>query len=707
MTREPPFSLPMPLESMAPMTLHDDDAVIGLIDGMLDAVWLVDAADLRVVAANPAAGRLLGIDAGRLRGRDVVDLTATPEDLYFWREAAAGLTERIESQTYVRHRDGRAVPVLRRVSRGRLASGASVFIVVVHDRSAQCKVEQELERRVAELSATLESTTDGILVTDLAGRIRTFNRRFAAMWALTDDVLTRHDDDLVLAAMQRAVVDPAGYMRRLSQIDIDGPDETTDVLTLSSGRVLERVTLPQKSHGAAIGRVYSFRDITERIEASQRIATLSHTDPLTGLANRRALADRVEFSIAMARRDDSQFAVLFANLDRFKHVNDSLGHGLGDRVLIDVAERLRACLRGVDTVARLGGDEFLILAHQADATGAEVAARRVMEAMEKPFTQGGLSFTLTASLGIALYPRDGADLDELVSNADNAMNEVKRGGRATHRFHHAGDAIANAVDLRSRMTLDHAMRRTLASGGFRLHYQPQVDMATGEVRGAEALIRWTDPVLGEISPGEFIPVAEESGFIIPIGDWVLREAVRQAARWQACGLRLIASVNVSAVQFQQPGFVDSVADALRESGLAPQWLELELTESILIQNAQDALLRLQALSELGVKLAIDDFGTGYSSLGYLKRFPIGRLKIDRSFVRGLPSDESDKGIVSAILTLGRALHLQVIAEGVETEEQRAFLTGAGCDEYQGFLYAPALDPVAFEARLRTTPIPSA
>jgi EAL domain-containing protein (putative c-di-GMP-specific phosphodiesterase class I) len=243
------------------------------------------------------------------------------------------------------------------------------------------------------------------------------------------------------------------------------------------------------------------------------------------------------------------------------------------------------------------------------------------------------------------------------------------------------------------------MRQALAQERFRLHYQPQVDLHTGAVVGCEALIRWRDPELGEVSPGEFIPVAEESGFIIAIGDWVLRRAVAQAAVWLAAGTPMTVSVNVSALQFQQPGFVDGVATALRDSGLPPPWLELELTESILIQDAQDAMLRLQALAQLGVKLAIDDFGTGYSSLAYLKRFPIGRLKIDRSFISGLPSEESDVAIVQAILHMGRALHLQVVAEGVENEAQRQFLQDAGCDLYQGYLFAPALDAAAFALKL--------
>lgn len=687
------------------MALAGIQFAAGLIDGMLDAVWLIDAGSLRVVAANAAAGAMLGVDAGSLCGREIVELCATPEDLFFWGEAASGLTQDIESDTWLRRFDGITIPVTRRISRIAMDGEHNLFVVVLHDSSERRRIEDELEERVEELAATLESTADGILVTDIAGNVRSFNRSFAALWGLPPDLLRRRDDDAILAAMTRAVTDPAAYIRRLAANEDTEVREIVDTVTLLSGRVLQRVMLPQMSHGRVVGRVHSYRDISERLEAIHRIETLSSSDALTGLPNRRVLADRVEFSIALSQREGTPFALLFANLDRFKHVNDTLGHEFGDRVLVDVAERLKASLRQVDTVTRLGGDEFVMLVHQADAHGAETAARRILETLQRPFTHGGMSFVVTCSIGIVLYPRDGSGLDELVRRADAAMHEVKAAGRASYRFHESCVRISDS-DQRGRLKLDSAMRQALVDGNFRLHYQPQVDMHSGKVLGAEALIRWRDPELGDVSPAEFIPVAEQSGFIVPIGDWVLRQAVHQAAQWYAQGRGLVVSINVSAVQFHRAGFVDRVASALAAAGLPPGLLELELTESILIQDAQEALLRLQALSELGVKLAIDDFGTGYSSLGYLKRFPIDRLKIDRSFVRGLPGDESDVGIVNAIVNLGRALHLEIVAEGVETEDQRQFLMRTGCEQYQGFLFAPALDSASFEARLEPDAAPA-
>jgi diguanylate cyclase (GGDEF)-like protein len=673
-----------------------------LIDAMLHAVWLVDSRDLCILAANLAAGELMGTDPARLVGRDMLELAATPEDLCFWGEVAGGLNQTIESDTWVRREDGVAAPVYRRVSRLEAVEGAAegraLYVVALHDRSAERRAERELEAVAADLQATLESTADGILVTDLAGHIRSFNQRFAQLWDVPPELLRQRDDDAVLECMLRSVNDPADYMRRLAALDDASLEPATDVLVLRSGKVLERVMSPQRSRGETVGRVVSFRDISERVAARQRIDVLAHTDSLTGLPNRRRLADRIEIALANARRDGTPFALLHLDLDRFKPINDTLGQALGDRVLVDVAERIKACLREIDTVARLGGDEFVLLAQRSDAAGAEATARRVLEALQAPFTQGGLSFTVTASIGIALYPEHGPALDDLLSRADTAKHDAKDAGRATWRFFQARHAPGDSA-LRARMQLDHAMRQALAQQRFRLHYQPQVDLRSGQVLGAEALIRWRDPERGEVAPGQFIPVAEESGFIVAIGHWVLRQAVRQAALWRQQGLSLVMSVNVSALQFQQPGFVEEVATVLREAQLPAEGLELELTESILVQDAHDALLRLQALAALGVKLAIDDFGTGYSSLSYLKRFPIGRLKIDRSFVSGLPGDDSDAGLVHAIIHMGRALHLETVAEGVETEAQRQFLRQAGCEQFQGFLFAPALAAPEFEALL--------
>ncbi len=675
---------------------------LAMIEALNDAVWLVGAENLRVVAANHAACTLTGTTLNDLLGCTMAELACTPEDLCFWAEVAAGQHQTLESDTWLRRApthtgdDDTVIPVLRQISR----LTDHYYMVVVRDRSDVNLMEDELERRIAELAATLESTADGILVLDLSGRIRNFNQKFAAMWDVATDLLASRDDTAVFEWMSQCSKQPRDYLQRLAAIDNDVFLQTTDIIELKSGRILERTTLPQNTRGRPIGRVFSFRDITEQVEAMRRIDTLSHTDALTGLPNLRVLNDRVDFALAMAQRDGTPFSLLFVNLDRFNHVNETLGHGFGDRVLWQAADRLKGCLRQVDTVARLGGDEFVLLVHQADAGGAAVAARRAIEAMQAPFSLEGMSFNVTCSIGIALYPNDGNTMDELLRHADASMHEAKAAGRGNFRFHRHQPGHDDGGRL-TRLKLDHAMRQALVMGRFRLHYQPQIDMLSGEVVGAEALIRWNDPDLGPVSPADFIPVAEETGFIVAIGDWVMREAISQAARWYHDGRRINVSVNVSALQFQQPEFVEEVTRTLLKHHLPAEMLELELTESILIQNAEEAVLRLTDLATLGVKLAIDDFGTGYSSLGYLKRFPIGRLKIDRSFVRGLPGDESDSGIVNAIVNLGHALRLQIVAEGVETEAQRVFLESLGCGQYQGFLFAPALDAATFEARMES------
>ena len=674
-----------------------------LLDGLQEAVYLVDAGSTVVLAINDAAARLFGVGAEDLLGKSMQSLACTTEDAIFWSEAAAGARDGLYSDTLMRRADGQNLWVSRRITHLPQPGTDGLWLVAIQDQTRQRQQDEDRETLLAELRATLESTADGILVIDLAGRMRSFNQRFASLWGIPEDLLLERDDEAVNAWMRRSVIDGSTYENRLAAIQEAPLLQTSDVIKLHDGRVLERVSQPQWSRGRPIGRVYSFRDLSEKLAANQRIEELAHSDMLTGLPNRRALAERLDYAQAIARRDGQSFALLDVDLDRFKQINGTLGHSYGDRVLKEVAQRLKECLREVDTVARLSGDDFALLIHQADARGAELAARRVQEAMSRPFSFDTLNFTVTCSIGIALFPGDGATVEELMASAERAMHWVKESGRAAFRFHQP----RKDVDLLSRMRLDHAMRQALLENRFRLHFQPQVDLADGRVIGAEALIRWHDPIRGDISPAEFIPVAEESGFVMAIGDWVLQRAVKQAADWLRKGHRMPVAVNVSALQFQQPQFVDHVASVLREYELPPELLELELTESILLRDADEALLRLEALDALGVCMSIDDFGTGYSSLGYLKRFPIQRLKIDRSFVRGLPGDESDAGIVNAVVQMGRALHLSVIAEGVETVEQRDFLKRCGCHEFQGYLYAPALDAHAFEERVWRGPAAAA
>ena len=472
--------------SLPPATLAAWGAFAG---AMLHAAWLVRGGEVpRIVAANDAAAALARLEPADLIGRPALELLASPEDQAFWSDVSTGQADGIESDTLLRRPDGSIVPVRRRVRVLAIddkvrPDGKALYIVALHDLSAQLRTERELELSLTDLRATLESTQDGILVTDLAGRIRNFNRRFAALWSVPDELLVKGKDDAVLDWMRRSTADPGAYMRRLASIEAGVNSRSADVVRLRSGKVFERVVTPQFNQGQPIGRVYAFRDVTEKLEAHERIQLLSYTDTLTGLPNRQLLADRVEVALATARRDGAPFAFLLLNLDRFSHINETLGHALADRVLLDVAERIKGCMRQIDTVARLGADEFVILVQQADEPGAEAAATRVIDALKQPFAQGDMRFSVTASIGIAMHPSDGADLDDLERSANVAMREVKGAGRAGYRFYRSRPMQGDAP-LRSRMKLDHAMRQALAQSRFRLHYQPQIELHSGRTIGA-------------------------------------------------------------------------------------------------------------------------------------------------------------------------------------------------------------------------------
>jgi diguanylate cyclase (GGDEF)-like protein len=427
------------------------------------------------------------------------------------------------------------------------------------------------------------------------------------------------------------------------------------------------------------------QDVTERKRQEARIEHLAYHDALTGLPNRAMLMDRLARTLAHAQRARQQVAVVFLDLDRFKLVNDTLGHHVGDQLLQEVARRLREALRDDDTVARVGGDEFqVVLGNVAGASDAARVAEKLMLVLSEPFVLEGQELHVTASLGVSLFPRDGASGELLLKYADTALYEAKGEGRNAYRFFSA----EMNVQAHGRLQLENDLRRAVERDELVLHYQPQLDLATGEVSAVEALVRWRHPRRGLVPPNAFIPMAEETGLVLGIGEWVLAEACRQVGAWQRAGVGLPrVAVNISARQLQRPGLDGAVRRALAASGLAPQALELEITESSVMLDPQHARAVLQSLRDLGVQLSIDDFGTGYSSLAYLKRLPLDRLKIDRSFIHGFPADGDDAAIVETIIVMTHKLGLRVIAEGVETLEQRLQLERQGCDEMQGFLLA--------------------
>jgi diguanylate cyclase (GGDEF)-like protein/PAS domain S-box-containing protein len=559
------------------------------------------------------------------------------------------------------------------------------------------RAEEALLESEARFRAMAEHSADWIWSIDMHGRHTYSNQRGVANLGYSlDEFLDMdyarllHPDDLPVLheTFEKAAVSRQGW----SNVVLRWRHRN------GSYRTLESNASPFFDEaGQLVGFQGVDRDITERKQAEARIEFLAHHDALTGLPNRVLLRDRFEHAIAMAERSHARVAMLFLDLDNFKVVNDTLGHASGDRLLLEVVTRLSRCTRESDTISRQGGDEFILLLNDIpDQETVERIASEILGLLAEPVDINGHALNASCSIGVAIYPEDGADFDSLLQMADTAMYNAKDAGRNTYRFF---DEQMN-LQAHEHLLLQNRLHQALFRAEFYLHYQPQLEIESGRVIGAEALLRWNNPELGEVAPSRFIPVAEDCGLIVPIGAWVMEEACRQALNWQQSGWpELTVSVNLSALQFRRPGLIEMVAGALERTGLPPHLLELELTESILLQDAEGNLDTVRRLKALGVRLSIDDFGTGYSSLSYLKRFAVDKLKIDRSFVRDIGTDPDDAAIVRAVIQLARSLRLGIIAEGVETEEQLDFLREEGCLEVQGYLISRPVAPPALKAFL--------
>lgn len=448
---------------------------------------------------------------------------------------------------------------------------------------------------------------------------------------------------------------------------------------------------PVQDNGELCGYIGSLADITERKQAEARIQFLAHHDALTGLPNRLLVADRLEQAIAYADRSQSRAALLFLDLDQFKTINDSLGHPIGDALLQATAQRLRGCLRETDSISRQGGDEFLIvLSEVSDTDAVAKVARKVLEQLAQPLVLNGRELATSVSIGVAVYPEDGADFETLLKKADIAMYHAKEAGRNACRFY----TEQMNIDADEHLRLRNSLQRALEREEFVLYYQPQVDLHSGALVGAEALVRWRHPEFGLLPPDRFIGIAEDCGLIVPLGEWVLREACRQAVQWREGGRSLTVAVNLSAVQFRRSDLAGTVRRALAQTGLAPQFLELELTESMLL-DTENVPAAARECKALGVQLAIDDFGTGYSNLAYLRRFHFDKLKIDRSFVCDVLEDAGNAAIVKAIIQMAHSLNLKAVAEGVEDEALLAYLRGLRCDQAQGYYFARPMPAAEF------------
>jgi diguanylate cyclase (GGDEF)-like protein/PAS domain S-box-containing protein len=569
------------------------------------------------------------------------------------------------------------------------AAGLSALVIaltlflIVRKLSAQ---HQYAERRLAlekeRLDTAINNMSQGLLLYDEDARVVLFNRRYLDMYGLSPDMVKPglHFRDLIAYRKRIGSFkgDAEAFCSRTLN-NVAAKKATHSIIETPDGREIEIMNQPLKSGGW----VATQEDITERRRAERRIAHLAHYDALTDLPNRVLFRERLELELERIRRGE-QLAMLYIDIDEFKSVNDSLGHPVGDELLKAVAARLRACVRDTDFVARLGGDEFAIVQTGiAQPSDAMELVKRIYDAIREPYQCLGHHVTTDASIGIALAPHDGTDLDQLLKSADLAMYGAKADGRRTYRFFEA----EMDARVKARRTLELDMRQAIADGAFEIHYQPVVNLRSNEVVGCEALLRWRHPARGMISPAEFIPIAEETGLICEIGDWVLATACAEAMNWPP-NIRL--AVNVSPVQFRSHAFSLKVANVLAATGLAPSRLELEITEAVLIRDDDAALTLLQHLRNIGVRIALDDFGTGYSSLSYLRRFPFDKIKIDRCFVDGITDGDGASAIVQAVINIANAQSMTTTAEGIETDPQRDMLRDLGCTEMQGFLFSRPL-----------------
>ncbi len=546
------------------------------------------------------------------------------------------------------------------------------------------------QRDLKQAAVVFEGTSEGIIITDSRHRIIAVNSAFTHITGYSLQEVRGKNPSI----LQSGRHDQAFYQAMWQSLNETGQWQGELWNRRKNGEIfpeLLTVNVVTDKDGQTTHHVGIFSDISRIKETEYKLSHLAHHDPLTGLPNRLLFHDRLEQAILRAQREGSQAAILFLDLDRFKNINDSMGHAKGDMLLQQVAERLKEALRAEDTIARLGGDEFVLIVEALKSQeGVAAVAKHILALFNEPFCLEEQEVFINASIGISFYPGDGKDAQTLVRNADAAMYRAKAEGRNNYQLY-TRDLTTSATE---RLTLENQLRRALERNEFELYYQPQFSLKNGgALDGMEALIRWQQSEQGLILPDRFIPVAEETGLIVPIGEWVLRTACAQHQAWISNGYNPVRmAVNLSARQFHTPGLTNLIADILSETGMPPSQLELELTESIVMRDTESTIRILHELSEMGIALSIDDFGTGYSSLSYMKRFPINRLKIDQSFVRDITSGRMDAGMIIPIIALGHSMKLQVLAEGVEIEEQLRYLQEQGCDEVQGYLYSRPLPP---------------
>jgi diguanylate cyclase (GGDEF)-like protein/PAS domain S-box-containing protein len=672
-----------------------------LIDSIPDLVFFKDQ-NFVFLGCNRSFENYLGISESDLIGKTDFELVGEDWARYYRNEDeklfASGQVQHTEEQ--IPGSDGRTgiFDTIKAPFYG--PDGKLLGLVgISRNITGRKQMEDALREKTALFESQVENSPDGILVVDRNGRKLIQNQRMIQMWRIPPELAGVADVAPEFEFATQQVQDPAAFTARVAWL-YEHPEELgRDQIELVDGTIIDLYSAAVfDKQGQYYGRLWTHRDVTEVRQAERRLRHIATHDDLTGLSNRNLIQSRIARTIDRARRKGGQFALVYLDLDRFKVINDGYGHPFGDLVLQAASDLLRTLARSGDTVARYGGDEFLIL--MAELGGAEEAhaiARAIVENLNRPLVVQGREIFLTGSVGVSVFPQDGDTAEALIGNADIAMYRAKGLGRNTWRFftREMSEETQRRIDLETRL------RGAAAAGELELHYQPKVNLASGEITGCEALLRWRHPELGMIPPDRFIPLAEESGVIVQIGQWVLRTACAQARAWLDAGLAPgSVAVNLSARQFLQQDVVAWVTGTLREIGLSPGQLELELTETMIAQDLEKAVATVAQLRRLGVKLSIDDFGTGYSSLNYLRRFRVDSLKIDQSFVRNMLTEGEDATIVAAIISLAHNLKFKVIAEGVANAEQCRFLRAGHCDEIQGYHFSMPVPAAEFETMLR-------
>ncbi|MBF0426363.1 MAG: EAL domain-containing protein, partial [Magnetococcales bacterium] len=668
-----------------------------MLETAVSAIITIDH-DRRIILFNQAAEHIFGYQANEVVGRNVNLLMPSPfreeHDGYVARYLRTGERRVVGKNHEVsgRRRNGSTFPAYLAVSEVVGESGR-LFVGIITDISERREAEERLQlaRRV------FETAGESIVITSATGVIEDVNPAYERITGYSREEAVGQTPALT----QSGVHDQAFYQQMWGALLSRGHWEGEIWDRRKNGDLFPKwlsISAIRSTNGEARHYVGIFVDISSQKETEKKLEQLAFYDPLTGLPNRMLFRDRLAQALLGSDRGGGLTGLMFIDLDRFKWVNDTLGHAAGDQLLREVSRRLQGCVRKQDTVSRLGGDEFtIILGALETPEGAAAAAAKVIAKVREAVRLNEQDVFVGASIGIAIYPRDASDLETLVKHADMAMYQAKEGGRNAFCYF-SRELHVQAFD---RLAMENGLRHALEHGELQLHHQPRVALATGQMLGAEALVRWNKPGQGLISPGQFIPLAEETGLILPMGMWILDQACRQNVAWHADqGVALRSSVNLSARQFQQKDLTAAVRGVLEHHALPPERLELEITESMVMGNVEEAIAIMRRLRDLGITLAIDDFGTGYSSLGYLKKFPVQILKIDQSFVRGLPADREDGAIVDAIISMAHSLGLQVVAEGVETSAQLDELQRCGCEEVQGYLLSRPLAEEGFVSLLR-------